>query len=120
MAKAQNSSKSLVLRGASTPLPGVEIIDLDQHPDAALLRACVRVTALRDKLGQTGGSMRTSEQDAYYSDLHLITETEALTPFGLQTKALFVMGDRSEPFEHSPCFLYASVIRDFLRMGVAS
>jgi hypothetical protein len=110
----------------SLPLVGagafqLELVDLDQHPDGKLLRACAEATKLRDKLGGDGGingSGWTTEQQSYFEALDIITDTEALTSLGLQMKAIFVMGDNMDPFEHSPMFLYASVIRDFLRMGV--
>jgi hypothetical protein len=86
--------------GSGNPLPlTFDLIDLDAHPDGALLRACAQATKLRDKLGADGGigkrNVRSSEQDAYFRALDLITNTEALTHLGLLMKAVYAMGGLS-------------------------
>jgi len=101
---------------ASTTFPGVEFIDLDHHPDGCLLRALSIATKLTDKKGLVG--LAEIQQQALRLALITIINTEALTSIGVTMKATFVMGDRMDPMEHMPCMLYASVIRDYMRMGV--
>lgn len=104
--------------GASLPLA---LIDLDRHPDGALLRACAQATKMRD-IGTTtaapGQYPLEGAPTRYWELVSLICKTEACTAMGATMKAIFVMGDQPDPDQHSPASLYASVIRDFLRVGV--
>jgi hypothetical protein len=103
-------------------LPAFNLIDLDDHPDAALLKACAQATKLRDNLETIGkhpfGSLDCPSGCNLLKLCHFIAHTDALTDLGVTMKATFVMGDQADPMEQTPRMLYVSVIKDFLRMGV--
>lgn len=103
----------------------LNLIDLSRHPDAALLKACAEATKLRDRFDSEGVEPFRDPAPPGANDLWrltlLITNTEAMTPIGLQTKAIYVMGDEADLMNRMVAVApFASVIRDFLRMAVVS
>jgi len=100
----------------------LELIDLDAHPDGKLLRACVQATKLRDRFQNEGVEPfrhpAPQGADEFFDLTIFIVETEALTQLGLRAKAIFAFGDTELMSVSLNAAPYASVVRDFLRMGV--
>ncbi|MCB8884003.1 hypothetical protein ACELLULO517_27445 [Acidisoma cellulosilytica] len=97
------------------------LVDIDGHPDADLLKACAIATGLIDRHAPVLGSrLSPAETDTLTVAIDAIIRTQALTGIGVQMKAIFVMGDGNPMHCCSSIALYESVIRDFLRIGVAA
>jgi hypothetical protein len=117
-------AKHLCSTPGSAQLPQTfDLVDLDQHPDGKLLRLLSQATKLRDRCETAGINPYQFQGPPVALELWELTisiiKAEALTPLGLQAKAIFVMGDQHDPMGHT-CLVapFASVVRDLLRMGV--
>ena len=100
------------------------IVDLDAHPDAKLLRAVTEATKLRDQFELKGLDPFChpfpAGADKLWRLTGYITDTPAVTRLGCQVKAIFALGDDDPATITVGIAPYASVVRDFLRLGRAA
>lgn len=112
------------ITGGGTSLP-LTLIDLEQHPDGALMRLCNRAAALQDRADLEGVDLNLWPLPPYgVTHMGLLAEIAAAEPYtieGVRLKAMTLMGDPDSGINRTAGRSYlVSVIRDFLRMGVAA
>lgn len=118
----------MAIHDHSTPNRGrlqLGIIDLDTHPDGALMRLCSQASRLRDRAYFEGIDIYQCPGPEYVPCLHRlinqVSDTAPRTQEGFRLKALFLLGDDDDPRNtwavRAPL---VSVIKDALRLGLQS
>ncbi len=78
----------------TTPKPGplpFDLIDLDAHPDGALLRLCAEMTKLQERWDQPRGDLQPGLPARYWATAEAIAAIQPKTLDGLQMKALIAL-----------------------------
>lgn len=110
------------ITGGGNPLP-LTLINLNSHPDGALMRLCSRAAALQDRADLEGVDLNLWPLPPYgITYMGLLAEIAAAEPYtieGVRLKAMTLMGDEDSEINRTAGRSYlVAVIRDFLRMGV--
>ena len=76
--------------GSSAPLP-LTLIDLETHPDGALLRLCGKMANLQDRFDRPGAGLDTALSKEYWATVDQITAIYPKTIDGFQMKAMMAL-----------------------------